>query len=96
MGLQVVSFKQFEKGTLRGFATIRMTNIGLEIRDCAVHEKNGSRWFQLPSKQVVKPDRSQWGCILDFYDKSRKEQFQAAAMAALDAFLAKGRNGNGF
>jgi len=95
--IEITSFKPYVKNTLQGFATIRLTNIGLEIRDCALHEKNGSRWFQLPSKQIVKPDKSQWVYILDFYDKPRGEQFQKAALAALDDLLAKGQGGgNGF
>lgn len=93
MAIEIVSFKPFSKNTLQGFATIRMTNVGVEIRDVTLHEKNGKRWIQLPSKSYEKDGKALWACILDFYDKSRGEQFQKATLAALDAFLSKGRGG---
>ncbi len=39
-----------ERNTLRGFADIFLPSLHLEIRDCAVHEKNGKRWVQLPRR----------------------------------------------
>jgi hypothetical protein len=48
--IEVTSFKPFQKSSLQGFAVIRMTNIGLEVRDVTLHQKNGKRWLQLPSK----------------------------------------------
>jgi hypothetical protein len=50
MPLEVTKFRLFEKNTLRGFATVRLTGVNLEIRDITIHEKNGNRWVSLPSK----------------------------------------------
>ena len=91
--IQIVSFKEYRKNSLQGFATIRLTNIGLEIRDCVLHEKDGKRWLAMPSKPIQKDNKTAWVNILDFYDKGRKDQLQAATLAALDAFLAKGKGG---
>jgi hypothetical protein len=94
MAIEIVSFKPFQKNTLQGFATIQITNIGIEIRDVTLHGKNGKRSIQLPSKPYEKDGKAMWAFILDFYDKARSEQFQKAA---LDAFLSKGRrDGDGF
>jgi len=43
MAIEITDFRTHKKNTLRGFITVRLTTIGLEIRDLAVHEKNGGR-----------------------------------------------------
>jgi hypothetical protein len=58
MPIEIVDFRPFEKNTLRGFATVRLTGVNLEIRDITIHEKNGNRWVSLPSKPYgVEADR---------------------------------------
>jgi len=70
--IEIINYKPYQKNTLQGFLDLRMTQIGLEIRGICVHEKNGSRWLQLPSKPYTKEDGSQgWQYILEFYDKPR-------------------------
>lgn len=87
MGIEIVNFKKYEKNSLRGFLTVRLDQIGLEIRDIALHQRNGSRWLQLPAKPYKKPDGSQgWNYIVSFYEKPRFQQFQEVALKALDAF----------
>lgn len=96
MAIEVQSFRSYQKNTLRGFATIRLNNIGLEIRDVCLHQKGDKRWIQLPSKPYQKPDGKQsWSYILNFYDKSRAEQFQKLALDALDTYI-KGGRADGF
>lgn len=93
MAIEVQSFRSYQKNTLQGFATIRLSNIGLEIRDVCLHEKDGKRWIQLPAKPYQKTDGKQgWTYILDFYDKARAEQFQKLALQALDIYLRGGRS----
>jgi len=88
MALEIVEFRPHQKNTLQGFLTLRFTNVGLEVRDLALHKKNGKRWLQLPSKPYTKPDGSQgWSYIVNFYEKERYYQFQDVALKALDAFL---------
>ena len=43
-------FRPWPKNTLRGFASIRIGEIGLVIHDVAVHQQGGARWAQLPAK----------------------------------------------
>ena len=96
MAIEITDFRAYSKNTLQGFLTIRMTSVGLEIRDIALHQKNGKRWLQLPAKPYKKPDGGQgWSYILAFYDKPRFQQFQDVTLKALDAFKRQaGRNGN--
>jgi hypothetical protein len=97
--IQIMGFTQFQKNTLKGFFTARLSNVGLEVRDLTLHEKNGKRWVALPAKLVQRtPEQggNSWFAILTFFDKNRERQFQQACMAALDAFLAKGGDAGGF
>ena len=92
MAIEITDFRSCEKNTLQGFATARLTNVGLEIRDIALHQKNGKRWFQLPAKPYQKPDGSQgWSYIVSFYEKKNYHQLQEVALKALDAFQREAR-----
>ncbi len=76
------------KNTLIGFGTFRMTNIALEILDCPVHEKNGERWLQMPSRPYTdKEGETKYAYIIKFYEKERWHQFQESALSALDKYL---------
>ena len=69
-----------------------MTNVGLEMRDLALHQKNGKRWLQLPAKPYEKPDGSKgWSYIVSFYEKKNYNQFQEVALKALDSFQREAR-----
>jgi len=90
MSIEVTSFRQFEKNTLKGFATIRMTNIGMEIRDCTVHEKDSKKWVGLPSKPYEDPDgNTKYSYIVHFYNDDIWKKFQRAALEALEPHLDK-------
>jgi hypothetical protein len=47
-------FRALRRNTLVGFANIDIAELKLEVRDVAVHEKNGKRWAQLPTKPQVR------------------------------------------
>jgi len=88
VAIEIVSFRKFEKNTLQGFVIVRMTSVGLEIRDCTLHEKDGCRWISLPSKPYTKEDGSTgYSYIVAFPEKRIYEQFQKATLAALDEYL---------
>ena len=90
MGIEIVKFRKFEKNTLKGFLTVLMTSIGLEIRDCALQEKDGKKWVNLPSKPYEKDDGSTgYSYIVKFTDKDRYYQFQDAVLQELDRYLSK-------
>jgi hypothetical protein len=92
MAIEIIEFREHQKNTLQGFLTIRMTNVGREIRDLALHQQNGRRWIQLPSKPYQKPDGTQgWAYILHFYEKPQYESFQKVTLEALDRFQGETR-----
>ena len=53
--LKLLEFKKVRKGSLRGFAEVRLP-IGLVISDIVVGEANGRQWALLPSKPMIDRD----------------------------------------
>ena len=83
--IEISNFKKFQKNTLQGFFDVKLTNIGLEVRGCCLHEKEENRWIQLPSKPYEKEDGSRgWQYILDFYQKDKRESFQKEVLNELE------------
>ena len=79
--------KPFRKYTLRGFVTISLQPSGLEIRDCTLHEKAGSRWINMPSRPYEDENgNTKYSYIVFFPEKSRAQQFQEAVLKALKEY----------
>jgi hypothetical protein len=57
MALELIEWRLVERGTLKGFAKVRVPEWHLTIDDVAVHEKNGKSWAALPSRPMLDPDR---------------------------------------
>ena len=97
MAIEIIDFRPYIKNTLQGFLSIRLTSVGLEIRDVGLHHKDGKRWLQLPAKPYTKSDGKQgWSYIVSFYEKERYHQFQDVTLKALDAYQRQaGRNERG-
>lgn len=86
-------FKPLHRNTLRGFATIHIDELKLEIRDVAVHEKNGARWAQLPAKPMLDQNgtplrdsttgKISYVNILWFPDRKVRDAFSAATVDAV-------------
>jgi len=85
--IQILSWRPYEKNTLKGFCDLKLERTGLEIRSCAYHEKNGKRWISLPARPYQDADGNrQWEQILRFSTDANKA-FQRQAVRALDLFF---------
>ena len=93
--VKCTDWRSCERNTLRGFADIFLPSLHLEIRDCAVHEKNGKRWVQLPAKPQLDNNRElvrdptgkiQYATILKFRDHPTAVAFSAAVIMAIQDF----------
>ena len=47
-------WRSLHRNTLLGFATIKIQELHLLIRDVAIHEKDGRRWAQPPARPQIK------------------------------------------
>ena len=88
--IEITKFRECHKNTLRGFLSVRLDKVGLEIRDISLHEKNGSRWLAMPSRPYEDSEGNRkYAFILDWFDKDRKAQFEAEVLR----LLKEGRHG---
>src|SRR5215218_6700463 len=87
--ISVLDWKPLERNTLRGFATIMVKELQLAIRDCAVHERDGKRWVQLPSKPQIErtgntikneAGKVQYVPILEFGTRKIADAFSARVL----------------
>jgi hypothetical protein len=92
MALTIVceDFKPFAKNTLRGFATIKIPDLHLRVKDVSIHVKNDSQWASLPSKPqikdgktVTKDGKGQYVNILEFTDRTTGDAFSRAVVDAV-------------
>jgi hypothetical protein len=92
------AWKPFDRNTLKGFADLWLRTVCLNIRGCAVHEKNGRRRVQLPAKPRLDKDRNlvrdsdgkvQYAKVMEFDSKEVADRFSEAALKALDDFTFK-------
>ena len=96
--LECIDFRAVNRGTLRGFATVRAAELRLVLHDVALHEtKSGARWAAPPSRPMV--DTATKTVILDrstnkiaytpsisFDDAKTREAFSSAVWHAVSAF----------
>lgn len=87
-------FKPFCRNTLRGFATIKIEQMRLTVREIAIHEKNGKAWAQLPSRPWIKEGRvvtnddgkAQYSPLFEFDNAAVRTAFSDAVIAAVLRF----------
>jgi hypothetical protein len=86
MKIAAVTFRPFEKNTLRGFASLALGSSGLFIHDCCLHCKNNRWWIAFPARGYADKDGAQrWQQLIEFGDPASKARFQEQAIAALRA-----------
>ena len=90
-------FRPFEKNTLVGFAILTLPAVGLRIKDCCFHRKDGAEWVSLPARPYTKEGQTTYAAIFDFTSPEAKAHFQAAAAAAIrQAMRGEFENGSPF
>jgi hypothetical protein len=91
--VECLGWRPCERGTLRGFAHIRVGRWRLTIGGVAVHDKNGKRWVQLPARPqlddnrelVREPDgKIRYSKILEFDDRDVADQFSLLVLRAIE------------
>jgi hypothetical protein len=93
--IEILEWLPYERNTLLGFAKIRIKELRLVISGVAIHQKNGSRWAQLPCKPMFKdgelihePDgRIKYAKILELETSEVQQAFSAAVLDAYDIYL---------
>lgn len=93
--VECLDFRPMDRGSLVGFATIRIAELRLTIKDVGIHDRDGRRWAQLPAKPqidrehrgIMKDGKLQYNNILTFDSREIADAFSAAVLAAVDRRL---------
>jgi hypothetical protein len=90
--VSVVSWKKDQKNTRQGYAELRIDDVGLNIKDVAVHKLGPDRgnkvFVSLPAKEYTdKSGEKKYWAFVYFPERARSDEFQAAAVAAIGAHL---------
>jgi hypothetical protein len=92
LSVRCIEFKALQRNTLKGFATIAIDALRLEVRDVSIHRKGTSAWAALPSKPQIKngelvkdPDTGKiaYVPILQWSSRQVADAFSRAAIAAV-------------
>ena len=81
--IQIKSFKEYQSGTLQGFADIEIPGWKLAINSVPVFQKNGKRWVMLPQTKVEKDGQTFYNKLFEFTDKTVGSRFSRAVISAL-------------
>jgi hypothetical protein len=91
-----LDWRPLERNTLRGFARVKVPTWKLVVNDVAVHERDGKRWAQLPSRPMLDSNRQlildengrpKYSRVLEFTERKVADRFSAAVVAAIDRFV---------
>jgi hypothetical protein len=70
--IRCIRFRAFEKNTLKGFAGLELTRVGLIIRDCTLHEKNRKEWVGFPARSYeAKTGETAWQPLVELIIMAR-------------------------
>jgi hypothetical protein len=89
--IRCVRFRAYEKNTLKGFADLELTRVGLVLHDCPWHEKNGKEWVGFPARSYQDADgNTRWAPLVEFAEGATeaRQQFQELAIEAIHQAVA--------
>ncbi len=83
--IECIRFKSHSKGALLGFADFRLPKMGIEIFGCSVHQKNGRRWVNLPSREYENElGEKKYASHVRFIEQAHYNAFGEQALKAID------------
>jgi hypothetical protein len=90
--IRCIKLRHYEKKTLRAFVDLELSRVGLVLRDCTWHEKDGQEWVSFFARSYEGSDgATRWQPLIEFVEgaKEARKQFQEQALAAIHAAVAE-------
>ena len=85
MTIECLRYKSYTKGSLQGFADLYIPKTGLEIYGCSIHQKDGRKWLNMPSKEYQNDDgETKWSHCVRFRERAHMDAFSKLALKAID------------
>ena len=82
--INVVDYKQIDKGALKARFNIHVPSWHLMIRDCTLMESNGKRWIGFPSRMYEQDGQKKYFSFI-VIEKEVKDAFDRAVLDAIKA-----------
>lgn len=84
--IECLRYKSINKGSLLGYFDIFIEKMGLEIYGCTLHQKEGKRWINFPSKDYVdqKTGDKKFQSMIRFRNKDHFELFTKQVKEAVE------------
>jgi hypothetical protein len=92
--IRCIRFRAYEKNTLKGFADLELSGVGLVLRDCTWHQENDKEWVGFAARSYEnKEGGTAWQPIVEFAEGATeaRKQFQEKALAAIHLAAAQSR-----
>lgn len=83
MDFECIKFTPYDKGSLKGFADIRVPKMGMTFYGFTVHEKNDQKWVAFPSRSYEKDGETKWLPYFKFDNQTHQEEFKKKALEAI-------------
>ena len=83
--IECVRYSPVNKSTCLGVATIFVPKWGIEISGISLHQKNGKRWVNLPTRIVEEGDEKKYYPYIRFPQREHKDEFCKQIKKAIDA-----------
>ena len=94
--IRALNLKLIRKRTLRAYADLELSGVGLILRGCSWHEnENGDQWVGLPTRAYTGADGStKYAPVVEFAESAReaRKKFHEQALAAIRAVAAAEAN----
>lgn len=87
--MKIHKYKVINKGSVLASLDIEIDALGLTIRSCTIFQKGDHRWINFPSKKTQGDDGSDHYYSYVFMEKHKKDAFDKAVFALVDAMPAE-------
>lgn len=85
--IECTSFKEMEKGIMKGYATIYVPKWGIEIFNIQMCNKDGARWINFPSRQIEQNGEKKFLPFIKFMKKDHMDVFSKKVWEAVEKYL---------
>lgn len=84
--IECTNYKPVNKGSLLGYADLLLIKSGMQIFGCSLHQKDGARWVNMPSREYTnEAGEKKYLSIVRFQDAEKMKAFSSEAMKAIEA-----------
>lgn len=88
--MELIKYKEVNKGYLKGYADFFIENWELEIYGCGVFSKEGRNWVAMPSREYKDADgKTKYFPIVKFRNKHHHDAFADMALRTIEPHLKK-------